>query len=180
MLSNYPQIYADAIPKVIKEAVKLLGVEETIGGKNNPVILDWAKEVEEACRFGKLGYTADSIPWCGLFVSVVAVRAGYATQVPHHPLWAQNWRTFGVKSNEPSLGDVLVFQRPGGGHVGFYVAEDDEAFHVLGGNQSDKVCITRVAKDRMIETRSCPFKVRPLFARPFKMSSDDDLSHNEK
>jgi cell wall-associated NlpC family hydrolase len=40
------------------------------------------------------------------------------------------------------LGDVLVFRRGGGGHVALYVGEDEEAFHVLGGNQADR-CASR-------------------------------------
>jgi hypothetical protein len=53
----------------------------------------------------------------------------------------------GVRRQAPAaaLGDVLAFVRNGGGHVGLYVDEDASAYHVLGGNQSDRVSITRVA-----------------------------------
>ena len=47
----------------------------------------------------------------------------------------------------------MVFSRTGGGHVGFYVGEDKDAYHILGGNQSDMVSIARVAKDRHVATR---------------------------
>lgn len=36
-----------------------------------------------------------------------------------------------------------------GGDVALYVGEDAGAYHCLGGNQSDKVCITRIAKSRL-------------------------------
>jgi hypothetical protein len=41
---------------------------------------------------------------------------------------------------------VLVFERPGGGHVGYYFGEDATAYHVLGGNQGDAVTIARIAR----------------------------------
>ncbi len=57
----------------------------------------------------------------------------------------------------PTLGAILVFwrgKRTGWlGHVGFYTGEDTSAYHVLGGNQGDKVSITRIAKERLLEAR---------------------------
>ena len=58
------------LPRMIEEALKLYGTTEVSGSRNNPQILAWADEVGlEAV------YTADSIPWCGLFMAVVAKRA---------------------------------------------------------------------------------------------------------
>ena len=57
------------------------------------------------------------------------------------------------------LGDVLVFARGNGGHVGIYVGEDFEAFHVLGGNQSDRVSIARKPKARALGARRCPWRI---------------------
>ena len=51
----------------------------------------------------------------------------------------------------------MVFWRgsPSGwkGHIGFYWAEDDDAYHILGGNQSNSVSVTRIAKERLITAR---------------------------
>ena len=47
----------------------------------------------------------------------------------------------------------MTFKRPGGGHVGFYVGEDSTAYHVLSGNQFDKVGITRIDKSRLVAIR---------------------------
>lgn len=68
----------------------------------------------ENCRraLDKLGaeiadvYKADSIPWCGLFMAVVAKRAG--KEVPKHPLWALSWSAFGAKSPAPGERPVMV------------------------------------------------------------------------
>jgi uncharacterized protein (TIGR02594 family) len=142
--SRYAWLAREPGPKMIVEALKLYGTMEKPGTADNPIIIGWAKEVG-----GEVAdvYRADSIPWCGLFMAVVAKRAG--KEPPKHPLWALSWSAFGAKADTPALGDVLVFTRGTGGHVGLYVGEDATAFHVLGGNQSDRVCIARIAKARL-------------------------------
>ena len=69
-----------------------------------------------------------------------------------NPYWARNWRLFG-QAVQPITGAVLVFERGSGGHVGFAVGQDDTAFYVLGGNQSDAVTVARVAKSRLLGAR---------------------------
>ncbi|RZL83684.1 MAG: hypothetical protein EOP66_03605 [Sphingomonas sp.] len=68
---------------------------------------------------------------------------------------AKSWATWGVNLRAERLapGAVLVFERPGGGHVGFYVGEDATAYHVLGGNQGDRVTVARIEKERCIARR---------------------------
>lgn len=39
------------------------------------------------------------------------------------------------------------------GHVGFAVGQDKDYYHVLGGNQSDQVNITKIAKSRCVGIR---------------------------
>ena len=65
------------LPRMVAEARKLYGTIEARGPADNPVILGWAKELGLA----KV-YNHDEIPWCGLFVAVVAKRAGKAPNVP--------------------------------------------------------------------------------------------------
>lgn len=178
-LKKYPHLSGD-LPSILKAAVPLLGVREKPGTADNAMILEWADEVERALGVKNLGYTADSIPWCGLFVGVVAARAGWADQMPKTPLWARSWAEFGQEADKPSLGDILVFARNGGGHVGIYVGEDRSAFHVLGGNQSDAVTITRIAKSRKIAVRRPRWRVaQPTSVRPIRMGADGPLSTNE-
>lgn len=95
------------------------------------------------------------IPWCGAFVATVMRKWEPGVALPANPLGARNWGAFG-QSVAPQLGAVMTFSRPGSswsGHVGFYWGEDDAAYHILGGNQSDAVTITRVAKDRNLAAR---------------------------
>lgn len=164
------------LPRVIQEALPLIGTLETPGAADNPVILAWAGEVGKDIA---AVYGDDRIPWCGLFAAVVCKRAG--KPVIAGPLWARNWAKFGSPSDRASLGDVLVFSRPGGGgHVGFYLAEDASAYHVIGGNQADAVSVARIAKSRCIAVRRPPFKIgQPASVRPFHVRASGGLSRNE-
>jgi uncharacterized protein (TIGR02594 family) len=152
-------------PRILVEARALFGVRETAGPANTPAIMAWAREVGP--KVAKV-YSADSVPWCGLFMAVVARRAGKS--IPESPLWARAWATWGAPSPQAALGDVLVFVRPGGGHVGVYVGEDATSYAVLGGNQGDAVSIVWIAKGRCIAVRreyriGPPANVRPVFVR---------------
>ena len=176
---KYKYLLEAGVPSLIREAAKLYGTHEKSGSGNNPEILAWAKEIERKIGVD-LKYNADSIPWCGLFVAIVAVRAGWHAQMTKAPLWARNWSTFGQKSVKPSFGDILVFSRDGGGHVGFYVAEDSTCFHVLGGNQGDAVSIVRIEKSRLIAARRPAWRIaEPVSVRPIRMLATGEISKDE-
>jgi len=133
------------------EALRLKGLREGAGAADNPTILGWAKRLKLSAV-----YRQDSVAWCGLFTGHCISFALPDEPLPANPLGARNWLTFGVPA-EPTLGAVLVFwrgRRSGWqGHVGFYHGEDRDAFHVLGGNQSDAVTVTRIARDRFLGAR---------------------------
>lgn len=132
-----------------EEARRLLGVREVSGGGSNRQILDWAKDLDVA-------YSGDDVPWCGLFVGHCIGSTLPDENLPASLLSARSWLKFG-RPCAPTKGCILVFWRgePQGskGHVGFYAGEDEECFYVLGGNQSDRVSIARVAKARLLDTR---------------------------
>lgn len=150
----------DAPPKIpsadnpaipwFQEARHLVGVKEKVGPGNNPKIIDWATQAG-------IDYRDDDIAWCGLFVSHCIAATLSDERLPANPLGARNWAKFGAPC-QPTLGSILVFWRgkPEGwqGHVGFYAGEEtDGTFHVLGGNQGNRVCITRIPKNRLLESR---------------------------
>lgn len=169
--SPYTWLLLEPAPKMLHEALKLYGTKEVLGDAHNPTILYWAKELglEDI-------YTADSIPWCGLFMAVVAKHAGKA--VPTNPLWARNWAKWGNKT-KPELGAVLVFERgPTSGHVGMYVGEDDTHYHVLGGNQKDMVCVVRIEKKRLLAARDS-YNVKPANVRQVRLQPTGETSRNE-
>src|SRR4051812_27012398 len=91
-----------------------LGVRETPGPANNPTIMGWAKRL--GAKVLGIAYADDSsVPWCGLFVSEVMTEAGF--KPPPIAVRAKAWATWG-DAGPSGVGAVLVFQRPGGGHVG--------------------------------------------------------------
>lgn len=159
-------------PRMIVEALKLFGTLEAPGARDNPTIIGWAREVGLGST-----YSHDSIPWCGLFMAVVAKRSG--KPIVDSPLWALSWAAFGRDAAAPMLGDVLTFKRDGGGHVALYVGEDADAYHCLGGNQSDKVCITRIGKARLHRARRPAYNVQPDNVRKVRLAPAGKLSTNE-
>jgi len=145
--------HGDTIPTYLPwlhEAYRLINTQEIRGKKSNNVIMRWAQDLN------LYDYHNDDIPWCGLFVAH-AIRA----QLPEEPLpnaflGARNWQKFGRKI-AATLGAVGVFWRQSKkswlGHVGFYAGEDKEAYHILGGNQSNAVNIKRIKKSRLLSFR---------------------------
>jgi len=163
-----------APPKMVREAMALLGTIETPGSKSNSVITNWAKETNTK---DDDWYNTDSIPWCGLFIAVVAQRAG--KELPRNVLSALAWAKFGVSQEVAMLGDVLVFTRKGGGHVGLYVGESKDSYFVLGGNQSDKVSITRILKNRLHSVRRPIYNVLPESVQRYYYTNQGGISTNE-
>ena len=127
----------------IAEARKHIGLSEIVGTKgHNTTILGWLK---------KLGawWAEDETPWCGTFV-------GYCLQftgrfVVKHWYRAKDWVNAGTKLSKPAYGCLVIFNRAGGGHVGFVVGKDARGnLMVLGGNQNNKVSIAPFATDRVV------------------------------
>lgn len=184
----YAWLNAEPGPRMLLEALKLYGTLETPGTADNPVILAWADEIGAAertayAKWAASWYQDDSTPWCGLFMAVCAVRSNTGNRADRRPpekyLSAAEWAKFGVKSPSAELGDVLVFRRPGGGHVGLYVGEDAATYHVLGGNQSDTVNVSRIARARCVAVRRVPYLSKPVNVRKVHMAADGPVSANE-
>jgi len=132
------------------EAQRLIGVKEDVSAGSNPLLIGWGREIG-------VHYTNDETPWCGLFVGHCIGSQLLREPLPANPLGARQWQGFG-RSCDPQPGAVMVFWRvsrtDGRGHVGFYVAEDAAGFfHILGGNQSDAVNVSRVPRNRLLGAR---------------------------
>lgn len=179
--AKYQWLSKEPGPLMLAKALELYGIHETPGVENNTIIVGWADEIG-----GNISnvYKADEIPWCGLFMAIVAKRA--SKQVVKDPLWALNWGTFGVYTDTAMLGDVLVFTRKTSdgkkaGHVGLYVGEDETSLHVLGGNTADAVSIARLDKSRLYAARRPKYKVQPKNVRRIELSSGGvPVSTNEQ
>jgi uncharacterized protein (TIGR02594 family) len=162
-------------PKILRVALTYLGVTEIPGQKSNPVIIKMAVMIGGwIASF----YKNDDMPWCGLFIAVCAKLAGFPFN--QKALSALAWKEWGVGVKDAMLGDVVIFQRPGGGHVGLYVGEDEESIHTLGGNQGNTVCITRIPKSRLVAVRRCAWRsAQPPNVRRVFLAPTGKLSRNE-
>lgn len=170
--TNYKFLENEPGPKVLLEAIKLYGTREIVGKQHSPIIMGWAKELNIK------NYNADEIAWCGLFAAVVVSRAGF--EPVKEPLWARNWAKFGTAQPVAMLGDIVVFSRGNGGHVGLYVGEDSTCYHILGGNQANMVNATRLLKTRCIAIRRCPWKIaQPGNVRAIQLKASGAISIDE-
>lgn len=132
------------------EAIRLIGTREVVGPVDNPIIMDWAEDLNLAV------YSSDEIPWCGLYCGHCFGSTLQDEALPSNLLGARRWQNFGGECT-PQFGSILVFWRSSPqswkGHVGIYWAEDRTHYHVLGGNQSNAVNIKRLPKTRLLEAR---------------------------
>lgn len=171
---QYQWLEAEPGPVMLVVALNYYGVAEIVGKKHNEMILNWAKELNLEWVFKD-----DETAWCGLYMAKVAKDAG--KEIPADPFRALSWATFGMEVKQAMLGDILVFKRPGGNHVGLYVGEDVENYyHVLGGNQSNKVGFTRIDRDRCWAVRRPIWKLAPPDnLRPIYLTPKGQVSTNE-
>lgn len=158
----------------VAEARRMLGRHES---RDNALLRRWLASDGRA-----LGDPM-KFPWCGDFVET-CIRLRLPDEVfpgalEVNPYWARNWMLFGEEC-APCYGCVAVWERGSGGHVGFLVGHDDEAWHVIGGNQQNSVTVARMSKrDRKLLATRWP-KTWLLPGTPLpRLSSGGKLSQNE-
>ncbi len=133
-------------PRWMRTAKSFDGLREVVGPKHNTTILSW---------LAKLGawWRNDETPWCGVFVAHCMEEAGLP--YPKMYMRAKAWSDYGslLRRDRLAPGAILVFDRTGGGHVGFYVGEDAGHYYVLGGNQGNAVNVMKLGKSRLVASR---------------------------
>ncbi len=165
------------LPRHLQIAFDLFGTKEIVGKANNATIMIWAKEL----NLDDI-YKNDELAWCGLFFAICCKRANrelpifkdkydYLRALKYAGIWMP------VMAKDASVGDVLIFRRPSGGHIGFYVAESPTTYFVLGGNQNNEVNIAEIAKDRCVAIRRPNYNTYQPFS--VAIGSNGKLSTNE-
>lgn len=120
-------------PKWLTHARTYIGTAEIPGKQTAPTIARWLRELKSI-------WSDDETPWCGTFVAAVLRENGLP--LAKHWYRARDWLNWGVTLHKPALGCVVVFERGGGGHVGFVVGVDVLGrILTLGGNQGNRVSI---------------------------------------
>lgn len=158
-----------ADPRWLVEAKKHDGLREVPGPRHNSAIIGWLTKLRAWWR-------DDETPWCGVFVAHCMQEVG----LPYPKLYmrAKAWSDYGslLRPDRLAPGAILVFDRAGGGHVGFYVGEDAGHYFVLGGNQSNAVNVMKLGKSRLVASR-WP-KGEPVVGGPVHMKGGK-ISTNE-
>jgi uncharacterized protein (TIGR02594 family) len=160
-------------PKWLAHARTYLGTAEIPGKATAPVIARWLREL-------KSWWSDDEMPWCGTFVGAVFKETDIVPA--KHWYRAKDWLNWGVRLDEPALGCVVVYERSGGGHVGFVVGQDAFGRIVtLGGNQGNRVSIAPFDPLRVLGYRWPNFRMAELLAagKPPLVSSTGQSSTGE-
>ena len=123
-------------------------VEEIPGDKHNLRILEYHLETS-------LKATTDEIPWCSSFLCSAFEETGIPST---RSAKARSWLKWGIGLDRPKEGSVTVLWRGthddgSRGHVGLYVGEEKNYIKLLGGNQSNKVCVKRYPKFQVLGYR---------------------------
>lgn len=188
-------------PNLVLAALEDYGLTEVTGPKSNPKIVAMADEVARTQPTPYNGWAADwynndDVPWCGLAMAYWACKSsgGRGDRMPPSKyLAALSWANFGeavqfksqngkILTENILVGDVLVFVRNGGGHVGICVGitTNGKNLCVLGANQSNQVNITEIPFSRLYAVRRVPYVVKPAGARHVKVSSTGKISVTEQ
>lgn len=119
---------------------------------------------------------------CGVFTAHCMRIAGLT--IPKTWMRAKDWSNgWGVKLAQPIYGCVVVFERQGGGHVGFVIGQTKEGLlAVLGGNQANAVNVAKFPKDRVVGyywPRDYALPANGLFAPLQIVTVAGDVSVNE-
>lgn len=150
-----------AIPRWMQIANSLIGLREVAGPKHNKVILGWLEKL-------KAWWRDDETAWCGVFVA----HCMDASDLPYPKYYmrAKDWVGYGslLRRDRLAPGAILVFDRAGGGHIGFYVGEDSGHYFVLGGNQGNAVSVMKLGKSRLVASR-WPYG-EPVIGKPVYMN----------
>jgi uncharacterized protein (TIGR02594 family) len=156
-------------PSWLKIARSYDGLKEIPGPRHNQTIIRWLVKL-------RAWWNDDETPWCGVFVA----HCMQESWLPFPQLYmrAKAWSDYGslLRRDRLAPGAILVFDRAGGGHVGFYVGEDAGFYYVLGGNQSNAVNVMKLGKSRLVASR-WP-KGEPVIGKPVYLNGGS-VSTNE-
>jgi uncharacterized protein (TIGR02594 family) len=161
------------LPIWLSVATAFMGLAEIPGPSSNPVIVHWAKELN-------VPYANDDEAWCALFLNRIMMACGLPVAGSSYDLLrAKSFATWGNPQAKPSLGSIMVFTRPTGGHVGLYLGETEQNYRIRGGNTANMVGDAWLSKSRLIAIR-WPANVVDDLSGPVQLAVTGELiSRNE-
>jgi uncharacterized protein (TIGR02594 family) len=139
---------AASAPPWMAIATAEIGVKEFPGNQENPRILEYLHSTNLGAPF----QSSDETAWCSAFVNWCMERAGYEGT---DSAWARSWLNWGKPLSKPRAGCIVVLSRgEASGHVGFYVSQSSNGIKMVGGNQSNQVCVSTYPKSRLLGYRA--------------------------
>lgn len=138
-------------------AQRFTGISEVDGAISNPQVLAMLRLDEPTVE-------DDETPWCSAFANYIA----WLLRLPRSKsLMARSWLKVGqsIAPKDAQVGfDIVILKRgtkeqPGPevfdapGHVGFFAGWQDDTILILGGNQSNQVCVAPYPTDRILGIR---------------------------
>lgn len=138
------------IEKAFHIAMKELGQTEIVGKADNPRIIEYLKAVDINDEIT----LHDEIAWCSAFVNWCIQQAGGKGT---RQAAARSWLNWGKSVEKPEVGDIVIFRRPPSkwmGHVGFVYEVGPLGYKVLGGNQSNQVCLKNYSSSKVLGFRT--------------------------
>lgn len=89
-------------------------------------------------------------PWCAAFVNAVLNETGLRGTGSNH---AMSFANYGVKTNDPQKGDIVVMTTHVGFFDGYTYRNGKKYVVVLGGNQANKVQISQYPASKVVSYR---------------------------
>lgn len=139
---------------IVKEAAEHIGLKEILGPVHNQQIVGWFAEL------GCAWFTADEVAWCAIYVNITLKRRSLPHFTGEKAPRAVCFETYGTEVSfaDARPGDIVVFDREGGKHVGFFFGwgHEGKTLFVLGGNQGNSCCIVSMRVDNLTAIRRVP------------------------
>lgn len=136
----------DILDMIYQIAADEIGVNEA----SNP---DRIKEYEASTTLPDESIDAVKTPWCAAFVTWVLSQADLKST---NSAWAKSYLNWGLEIDNPVRGCVAILQRGvANGHAAFFVrfSDDKKSVFLLGGNQSNSVCVQTYPADKVLGYR---------------------------
>jgi len=135
--------------KAFKICLDNYDLEEIRGSKHEKKIIAAFKAAKESW------IKDDETAWCAAWMCYCF----YEASMFYEPtVRARDWGKYGEETTTPKQGDICVLWRVSKisnyGHVGFFIKRDENYVWLLGGNQSNKVCIQKYPISRVLGYRS--------------------------
>lgn len=134
----------DVAPKnLLSAGMVYIGIAEQAGADSNKVILDFARRADIAW------YKSDETAWCAIFVNAMCDIVGLPETKSALAKSFLKWgKSISIEEAAKDNTNVIAIFHRGNpnshtGHVGILkqISDDRKTALILGGNQSDKVCV---------------------------------------